>query len=136
MTKLALVLGLFVSAACSSLLAQNIVGMHANIPFSFRMGDKLLPSGTYLIQASGSAIIVREEGGRLVAASFMTIPESRATPPDNGELVFNRYGDEYFLASVWTPYSKDGRALAKTKHEKDVASLGGGVVERASISSK
>jgi hypothetical protein len=134
MKKLAIVIaGVFVAAVCSSLLAQDIVDMHANIPFDFRMGDKLVPSGTYLVQASGGAIVVREEGGRLVAAALMTIPASRGTPPDRGELVFNRYGNEYFLSSVWTPYSKEGHSLAPTKHEKDIASLASVVVERASI---
>jgi len=133
MTKLAIVMGLFVSAARSDLLAQETVGMHADIPYAFRIGDKLVPSGSYLFQVSGSGIVVREEGGRLVAASLITNPASRGIPPERGELVFNRYGNEYFLASVWTPDSKEGRSMIKTKREKSVAGLAGVIVERASI---
>jgi hypothetical protein len=130
--KLAIVAGLFV-AMCPSLPAQEIMAMHANIPFDFRMGGNLLPSGKYLISASGSVITLREEGGRMLSVSFLTIPESRVAPKAAGELVFNRYGNDYFLARVWTPDSKLGRSLPKTKQEKDVAKLAGGLVQTAAV---
>ena len=136
--KLAIVAGLFVAlvcpgVVCPGLFAQQIVAMHANIPFDFRMGDKLLPAGTYLIQASDRALVLREEGGRLMAASLLTIPESQSAPPATGELWFHRYGSDYFLASVWTPYSRDGQSLPKTKQERQLARLSGGVVQTAAI---
>lgn len=133
--KLAIVAGLF-AAMCPGLLAQEIVAMHASIPFDFRIGDKLVPSGTYLIEAKGSAITVREEAGRLVAVSFMTIPESRLATPAYGELMFNRYGNDYFLASVWTPDSKEGRSLPQTRREKEVARLAAGLVQTAAVHAK
>ncbi len=133
--KLAIVAGLF-AAVCPGLLAQEIVAMHASIPFDFRIGDKLVPSGTYLIEAKGSAVIVREEAGRLVAVSFMTIPESRVAPLADGKLLFNRYGNDYFLASVWTPDSRDGRSLPQTRREKEVARLAAGLVQTAAVHAK
>jgi hypothetical protein len=113
-----------------------MISMHANIPFEFRMGDKLIPSGVYLIQMSDGSVILREEGGRLVSASLMTLPKSRTTQPDRGELVFNRFGSEYFLASVWTPFSRQGRVLMKSKREKDLLAQSNTAVETASAISK
>jgi hypothetical protein len=136
--KLAIVTGLFV-ALCPGLFSQQIVAMHASIPFDFRMGDKLVPSGTYLIQAKGSAITLREEGGHLVAASLMNIPESRvaaAAAVDTGELVFKRYGDTYFLDKVWTADSTTGYSLPKTAQEKQLAKLAGGTFQSAAIHTK
>jgi len=133
--KLAIVAGLFVAMG-PGLLAQEIVAMHANIPFDFRVGDKLVPSGTYLIQANGTAITLREEDGRVVAVSFMTIPESRLAPLADGKLVFNRYGNDYFLASIWTPDSKEGRSLPQTRQEREVARRGAGLVQTAAVQAK
>jgi len=133
--KLAIVVGLFV-AMCPGLPAQQIVAMHANIPFDFRMGDTLVPSGTYLLEVKESAVILREEGGRLLAVAFMTIPESRLAPLADGELSFNRYGNDYFLASIWTPDSRNGCSLPQTRREKEVARLAGGLVQTATIRTK
>jgi hypothetical protein len=133
--KLALVAGLFI-AMCPGLFAQRIVAMHANIPFNFRMGEQLVSPGTYLIETSGSAITLREENGKFVAASLMSNPESRRTPiaqVDKGELVFNRYGDTYFLASVWGPDSTTGLSLPKTRQERQLAKLAGGLVGTAAV---
>src|SRR5215469_9917594 len=121
MQKLAILVGLFVTVACCIVPAQETVAMHANIPFDFRMGNKVVPAGTYLIQATGGAITLRQEGGHIVTASFLTHAESRVTLINHGELVFHRYGDDYFLASVWTPFSNQGRVLPETKSEQQEA---------------
>jgi hypothetical protein len=89
-----------------------------------------------LIEASGSAVMLREEGGRFLGVSFLTIPESRVNPPAQGELVFHRYGNDYFLASVWTADSKNGRSIPRSKQEKRIASLAGGSVQTAAVQVK
>jgi hypothetical protein len=134
MMKSAIAIGLFV--AVGSLPAQEPAHMHANIPFDFRLGQKVLPSGEYLVQMSGPAVIFRQEDGRLIGAVALTNPDTRSAAPQNGELRFNRYGNEYFLASLWTPYSPLGRALMKTKQEKYVARHASGSVETASVGLK
>jgi hypothetical protein len=133
MTKLALMGGLCLALGCSILPAQETVALHANIPFDFWMGNKLAPSGTYLIQTSGGKTVFREEDGAVVAAWLLGIPESRVTAPDKGELVFHRYGNQYFLATVWTPNSKLGYSIPMTTREKAVARRGGGGAEIASV---
>jgi hypothetical protein len=130
--KLAIVMGLFV-AMSPGLPAQEIVAMHVNIPFDFRMGDTLVPSGTYLLQVKEGAVTLREEGGQLLAAALMTIPESRVAEPADGELLFHRYGNDYFLATIWIPDSKNGCSLRQTRREKEVARLAGGLIQTAAI---
>jgi len=136
MKKLIMAIGLVASVACPSLFAQDTVHMTANVPFTFRMGNEVLPSGTYLIQASGSLITLRTEAGRAVAVCFLTIPESRNKPESDGKLHFNRYGNEYYLESVWGPDSLQGRSLPKTQREKQLASQAGGTVQLATIRTK
>jgi len=42
-------------------------------------------------------------------------------PPDEGRLVFNKYGDTYYLSEVWKPGDSQGGALAKSKTEREIA---------------
>ena len=130
-TGLCLTLGL--ALGLPGLRAQETQAMYATIPFDFWIGQKLLPSGNYLIDLTGDKIVFREERDRQTAAVFLTIPESRFAPPETGELVFHRYADEYFLAGVWTPVSKDGRSVPKTSREKRVAASVGGGAQTASV---
>ncbi|HEY1759308.1 MAG TPA: hypothetical protein VGG72_28305 [Bryobacteraceae bacterium] len=132
--KSAILAGLF-AAMCSVLPAQNVT-MSATIPFDFRVGDKLIPSGTYQIVTSDTSVILREESGRVLTASFITIPETRGGPPNTGELRFNRYGNEYFLASVWNPYSVRGLSIPKTATQKELAKRASAVVQLATAQVK
>ena len=42
-------------------------------------------------------------------------------PQTESKLVFNRYGDSYFLAQVWSEGNTQGRQLVKTAREKEIA---------------
>jgi hypothetical protein len=132
MKKLALI-GLCLVVGSSVLPAQETVALHASIPFDFWVGSKLAPSGDYLIQTSGGKTVFREEVGAVVTAWLLGIPESRVTAPDRGELVFHRYGDQYFLAVVWTPNSKLGYSIPMTSREKAVARRSGAETLTAAV---
>ena len=43
---------------------------------------------------------------------------------EQGKLIFNRYGDNYFLSQVWPP-GVTGRGIAKSNREKELASNAG-----------
>lgn len=133
MKKLALIGGLCLAVGFSILSAQETVALHASIPFDFWVGNKFVPSGDYLIQASGGKTVFREEDGPVAAAWLLGIPESRLEASDKGELVFHRYGDQYFLTTVWTPYSKLGYSIPMSSREKAVARRNGGEAQTASI---
>jgi hypothetical protein len=38
-----------------------------------------------------------------------------------GRLVFNKYGEAYFLSQVWSPGYSQGRAINKSKTENEIA---------------
>jgi hypothetical protein len=136
MKKWALIGGLCLTLGSATLAAQEMVALHANIPFDFWVGNKLAPAGDYLIQTWDGKTVFREEGGHLVASWLLGVPESRVTAPEKGELIFHRYGAEYFLSTVWTPYSKLGYSIPMTSREKGVAGRVGGGPETASIRAK
>ncbi len=123
MKRFFLAIGLFATAASSGLLAQTM-DLRANVPFDFRLGEKIMPAGKYVIHHSDGLLMLREQSGTKAAVVFLTQPTIRRDTPKTGSLVFNRYGENYFLASVWSPYSRDGRVLVKSNREKEIAKGG------------
>jgi hypothetical protein len=120
MKRLHFAVGLLFVLAASGLQAQT--QMRASIPFEFRMGQTSFPAGDYVIQYSPHLLVVHQENGDHANAMALPLAVSRAKAPATGIIEFNRYGDAYFLAKVWTPDSRDGGALPKTPREKELAS--------------
>src|SRR5579863_4097870 len=125
MQRLILAAGLFAAIAGPGLRAQA-TAWRATIPFDFRVGNAHLPAGKYVIHESGTALMVKEESGRQGAAAIaLTNAASRPGHQPSAELGFHRYGDTYFLASVWTADSPNGRSLLTTRPEKELATRNG-----------
>ncbi len=111
---------LVAALACFNLQAQT-ADMRANIPFEFRLGEALLPAGDYRIHYSSNRLLtLREQNGGGSALMF-TLPASLPRTPEKGSLIFNRYGETYFFAKIWTPFSPDGGAAFKTPREAELA---------------
>lgn len=97
--------------------------LEARIPFDFVVGNQTLAAGDYTVKGgdgAGSIMIKSTEQG---SASFALADSvvARKTPAE-GRLVFNKYGDRYFLATVWEPGNDIGRSLRMSKREKEMAS--------------
>jgi hypothetical protein len=97
--------------------------LRANVPFSFTVGSKTLPAGTYDIGAISSdpkMLLLHARDGN----SSMMVGSNSAENPKGAEkskLVFNRYRDQYFLAEIWVQGATRGRQLPKTSREKELA---------------
>ena len=78
--------------------------LKANIPFVFAVGDQVLPADTYTITSPSSGVVlIRSTDLRFKA---MTIAAHGNTESGGGsKLVFNRYGDQYFLHRILCPTS-------------------------------
>ena len=108
-----------VALATTAVSAQTSRRVVANVPFSFIVGDKELPAGTYWVQptAFGSGIL-RIAG---TANSKSTVRLSNLLHRNyagKGKLVFHRYQDQYFLSEIWPTGEYDGRLLMKSSREK------------------
>jgi len=98
--------------------------VRADVPFNFAAGDKSLPAGTYDV---GSIDNVNTKILRLQARdgnSSMMVGSNAAQslkPADKTKLVFNRYGNRYFLSEIWVNGATRGHQLPKTSREKELA---------------
>jgi hypothetical protein len=103
--------------AGSALAADHAV--KADIPFDFIVGSNVLPAGTYTIASPGwrssGAIEIQSEGSNY--ATLTTVfADNKATK--GSELVFHRYGNQYFLAEVLCPAAAMTVQLPVSKQEK------------------
>jgi hypothetical protein len=97
--------------------------LRATIPFDFSVRGKVLPAGEYQIKR-----ITDEPGGLMISslndkherAMFQTIPFERGSISSKSEIVFQRYGDNYFLSEVIAGGEETGRELLPSRQEKNL----------------
>jgi len=108
-----------VALTATAVSAQTSRQVIANVPFSFIVGDKELPAGSYGIQPTsmGSGIL-RIAGTENSKATVRLTSSLRRRDAGNGKLVFHRYQDQYFLSEVWSTGESEGRQLFKSAREK------------------
>lgn len=101
-------LSLFGAMAVGSAYSQFAEKFVVNIPFSFTLGDKTFPADQYRVEPisfSGttlnSRLLIRSMNGDN-SAIVSTLPIQSGEIQDQSKLIFNRYGDQYFLSQVWT----------------------------------
>ena len=120
MKQLQFAVGLLATVASCSLYAQ-IMNARANIPFEFRVGEKLMPAGEYWIQHANGWLGLQETGGHRATAAILTYATDLKS--EKPVIQFNRYGDAYFLGKLSMPGSDTGRAVPKTPRETELARI-------------
>jgi len=96
--------------------AQETI-MTANVPFAFSIGDKQLPAGAYAVREMGRATLVESKDAVYsVLGIYNYAGPSKA---DKTKLVFDKVGDHYFLAQIWTSARDQGLAVPESKLEKE-----------------
>ena len=104
--------------ATQSASAQTTGVAEVNIPFAFHTPTQTLPAGTYRVDRSGSLLILQSKDSK--GAGFVLTHEVIKTKaPDRGYVVFERYGDTYYLEQIWTAGQNNGIECPKGRAEKE-----------------
>jgi hypothetical protein len=114
---------IFAVLACAGLRAQT-VDLRAEIPFNFHAGDKSMPAGEYFIHEEGPVVVLRTLDDASLSRILLTVGAAGRNQSRESKLVFNRYGSEYFLSTIWDSYTEDGRQVRWTAREKELARRG------------
>ena len=122
---------LFTVMAIGSLLALSLVAtaqaqmpgvpIRASIPFDFMVRGRTFPAGDYWIERvtdDPSGLVLRNVNHKHEHIVFETESMQGRRAPRRNVLVFNRYGDEYFLSEIVTAGEQDGRELAPSHTER------------------
>jgi hypothetical protein len=100
----------------------NTLIREVKIPFDFSVSNKTFPAGVYSVtRVNPEKIMLRlssEDGGE--AINIITIPVEANEYPKTGKLIFNRYGETYFLSQIWESDEIQGRQLVKSRTERSV----------------
>ena len=123
--RIFLILGLFAILAMGSVHAQSAREQTANITFSFTVADKTFPAGEYRVErlnpsSDKAALVIRSMDGSM-SKIVLTMPVQAAKMLESARLVFNHYGDQYYLAQVWTPADNTGLELLVSRNERALA---------------
>ena len=97
-------------------------GIKANVPFAFVAGDKTIPAGNCVVRTEGftkGALSISNHDAK-AATYVVPQPTESLAPATKTVLVFNKYGDSYFLARVERSGSSAGYQLKPTKVEKEL----------------
>ncbi len=104
----------------------------ADIPFEFSLANKVMPAGHYEITTSPTYVLVSSYATGAAAFSAANRDAEAYSRGSEGKLVFNRYGDKYFLAAVRPERGTgSGAVLIESKTEERVAHTSGEVAHLA-----
>ena len=111
--------------------AQTRGALTARIPFDFYVQNQKFAAGDYAIssvspQSNQTALVIRAKDGK-AARTVIMLPKIIDAGRGNvlASLLFNRYGDEYFLAEISNPAESFGAQMARTKEERNLAQHSG-----------
>lgn len=103
--------------------AQLVGSMEADIPFQFHAGDTKLPAGKYVIRMLDDSDLTIMEISRpdgSVAALFQVHSAEANSTPRKSELIFNKYGNRYFLNKLFDEGEPSGSQVVESNYEKRV----------------
>jgi hypothetical protein len=91
---------LALALACTALPAQMPAPRtKVTVPFAFQVGSAHFAAGTYILSNPREYLLSVQGGKR--SALAMSSYESTETPARVSEVIFHRYGNQYFLSEVW-----------------------------------
>ncbi len=120
-TMLVAILGL--TAAVVAPACAETIQLRGTVPFSFIVGDQTMPAGEYTLKPYSSlpgrwVISSRaNQAGFFLSTTAGASKQSEAAP----RLVFNRYGDRYFLSQIWTGAGNQAAQVRLSRTERAAA---------------
>jgi hypothetical protein len=107
--------------AAASLMAHRDASaqskLQVTVPFEFTVGQDLLPAGTYEINyVQPQAIELSNQAKHINVFAVITSTDDVRQSPD--KMIFNRYGNRYFLNEIHGGYGQSARKVSVSKREQ------------------
>ena len=116
----AILIAVLLPATSTRTSAQNRE-MVADVPFNFTVCTQTMPAGKYKVRPMTSAttnlLLVRSEDGQF-AEITCTRDVQGSKRASEGKLIFNRYGNQYFLTELWFSGDLTGNQVLKSEREE------------------
>ena len=103
--------------------AQVVGNLEADVPFQFYAGNTALPPGKYIVHVLDNADLtimeISSADGKMSALFDVRDAEANSAPAKD-ELIFNKYGNRYFLEKVFNESNPNGSAVIESRYEKRI----------------
>ncbi len=115
------ILSVVLMLVSATVKAQSGSKLEIKIPFDFTAGAARLKAGIYRVKRMSDRTLSIQKTDGTKTAVLNTPLHLRSRDSQAGRrLVFNKYGDQYFLSQVWLEVD-NGRQLFPTKAEERAA---------------
>ncbi|MBS1797661.1 MAG: hypothetical protein JSS81_27815 [Acidobacteria bacterium] len=117
---MSLVLGLAaVFAGATAASAQDKMSFETK--FDFYVGKQKLAAGKYFFEeTSYGKYVLRSADTREVRLVVFNLATKNTAPAESERVLFNRYGETYFLSALFDRRDADGKQLIESGYEKRV----------------
>ena len=117
--KLTAIFAIFLGLAVTGVQAQASSKVEVNIPFEFSAGKTTLQPGVYSIKRmSGNYLTLRSAGGKSAVILNAPLNLTSIDPESVERLVFNKYGDQYYLSQIWLTADTGRELIVRNKTAK------------------
>ena len=115
---LVLVVGLMPAILHAQMVIKTPL-FRVDVPFAFMAGGTHLPAGSYTVShVDPYLILIETRDGKARALVHVAIENPNSSTPS--KLVFNKYGDQYFMAQVWTEQDQQVHHCTKCRAERQL----------------
>ncbi len=104
--------------------AQIVGNLEADIPFQFHVGNTKLPPGKYTIHVLDNTDLTVMEitsADGSTSALFEVRSAQANSAPAKSELIFNKYGNRYFLSKLFDESNPSGSQVLESRYEKRIS---------------
>jgi hypothetical protein len=113
------VIGMLALLTLTSARAQSTTKMHVTIPFAYSVNGKVLPAGEYEVGTNINGLVAIRNQDLRSEAMLLGHHVQSAKDLGRSRLIFNRYGDTYFLSQIWRVGTNTGIELQKSSAERE-----------------
>jgi hypothetical protein len=112
----------FALAICPTKAHAQIIGdLEVNVPFQFHAGDARLPAGKYTIHpldGNDKKVMEISSADGSTSALFVVKDADSNSAPAKSELIFDKYGNRYFLAKLFDEGNPYGSEVVESRYEQ------------------
>ena len=123
-TKMMTILALAsVAAVLAVPLCAQTIDLAANIPFQFVVRDQVMPAGQYTVRGGGgsNSRLILGNVSTKTGVYVLTYAVENSGAKGGRQLVFHRYGNQYFLSQIFGTADAAGRELIESRTERELA---------------
>jgi hypothetical protein len=113
-------IAVFTTALTTNASGQTGKTLRANVKFDFQIGDRIYPAGEYRIEtiSTDHVLLITSVGDankkQIILAGYSN-RSKRQTP----KLVFQKYGESYFLTQIFFDYGEWGYSIHPSRRQRE-----------------